>query len=68
MGQVVDALERSTVSDGRPVAIIANTVKGQGVSFAAGRFESHTKVPSDEELRVALAELGEPATAGEDGR
>ena len=68
MAQVVDALERATVSDGRPVAIIANTVKGQGVSFAAGRYELHTKVPSDEELRLALAELGEPATAEEDAR
>ncbi|MFE7794772.1 transketolase [Streptomyces sp. NPDC057460] len=42
---------------GRPVAVIANTVKGKGVSFMEDRVEWHHKVPSDEQVRLALEEL-----------
>ena len=40
-----------------PVAIIANTVKGKGVSFMEGRFQWHGKAPNKEELAAALAEI-----------
>lgn len=42
---------------GRPVAVIANTVKGKGVSFMEDRVEWHHKVPTDEQVRHALEEL-----------
>nr|WP_240929317.1 transketolase [Streptomyces coryli] len=42
---------------GRPVAVIANTVKGKGVSFMEDRVEWHHKVPTDEQVRRALEEL-----------
>ncbi|MFF3505504.1 transketolase [Streptomyces sp. NPDC003247] len=42
---------------GRPVAVIANTVKGKGVSFIEDRVEWHHKVPTDEQVRLALEEL-----------
>ncbi|MEU1303815.1 transketolase [Streptomyces shenzhenensis] len=42
---------------GRPVAVIANTVKGKGVSFMEDRVEWHHKVPTDEQVRLALEEL-----------
>ncbi|MER7692814.1 transketolase [Streptomyces sp. NPDC097610] len=42
---------------GRPVAVIANTVKGKGVSFMEDRVEWHHKVPTDEQVRFALEEL-----------
>jgi transketolase len=61
MGRLVDAFAAAAEGDGRPVAIIANTSKGHGVSWAEGRWDSHTKVPTDAELAQALAELGEPA-------
>lgn len=41
----------------KPVAIIANTVKGKGVSFMEDRVEWHHKVPSDEQTDQAIAEL-----------
>ncbi len=41
----------------RPVAVIANTIKGKGVSFIEDRVEWHHKVPTDEQVRLALAEL-----------
>jgi transketolase len=42
---------------GKPVAVIANTVKGKGVSFIEDRVEWHHKVPSTEQVRLALEEL-----------
>ncbi|MEV0348603.1 transketolase [Nonomuraea sp. NPDC050680] len=44
-------------STGRPVAVIANTVKGKGVSFMEDRVEWHHKVPTDEQVQLALEEL-----------
>ena len=42
---------------GRPVAVVANTIKGKGVSFMEDRVEWHHKVPTDEQVRLALEEL-----------
>jgi len=52
---IKQALEPSTT--GRPVAVVANTIKGKGVSFMEDRVEWHHKVPTDEQFRLALAEL-----------
>jgi transketolase len=43
---------------GRPVVVIANTVKGKGVSFMEDRVEWHHKVPTADQVRAALVELG----------
>jgi transketolase len=65
MGEVVGALRTATDEpDGRPVAIIASTIKGRGLSFAEGEYLWHVKIPTDEEYALALAELGEPADGG----
>lgn len=42
---------------GKPLFIIANTVKGKGVSFMENVAKWHHGVPSDAELQQALAEL-----------
>ncbi|MEI3612892.1 transketolase [Pseudogracilibacillus sp. SO30301A] len=42
---------------GKPTIIIANTVKGKGVSFMENEFLWHSRVPTDEELHDALTEL-----------
>jgi transketolase len=44
-------------SPGKPVFVIANTVKGKGVSFMENIAKWHHGVPSDAELIQALAEL-----------
>lgn len=54
-GQLWDALQPSTT--GKPVAIIANTIKGKGVSFIEDRVEWHHKVPNAEQVALALEEL-----------
>lgn len=42
---------------GRPVGVVANTVKGKGVSFIEDRVEWHHKVPTPEQVALALEEL-----------
>jgi transketolase len=54
-GALLDAFAPS--STGRPVAVIANTIKGKGVSFMEDRVEWHHKVPNAEQVRAALEEL-----------
>ncbi len=44
---------------GKPSCVIAHTVKGRGVSFMEDRVEWHHKVPTDEQVELALEELGE---------
>ncbi|MEI8222712.1 MAG: transketolase [Actinomycetes bacterium] len=53
--ELLDAI-RGQKSD-RPRCIIANTVKGKGVSFMENRAEWHHKVPSVEQNGAALEEL-----------
>lgn len=43
---------------GKPTVIIAETVKGKGVSYMENKAGWHGKAPSDEELAIALEELG----------
>jgi len=56
MGEVLDALENLPLAQGRPSALIANTVKGRGVSFIENH---HMARLSREQVRAALRELGE---------
>ena len=42
---------------GKPVAVIANTTKGKGVSFIENRVEWHHKVPDAEQVQAAMEEL-----------
>jgi transketolase len=53
--QLLEALGPSTT--GKPVAIVADTIKGKGVSFIEDRVEWHHKVPNDEQVQAALEEL-----------
>lgn len=58
IGAFLDVMGSAQTADG-PVAVIAHTVKGKGVSYMENVFQWHAKVPTDEELSIALAELGE---------
>ena len=57
MTQVVDALEQAKAVKGRPVVILADTVKGKGVSFMEDQAGWHGKAPNYEELTKGLSEL-----------
>jgi transketolase len=65
MADILRVLDEATQGDGRPVAVIAHTVKGKGVSFMEGHYFWHTRTIKPEELAQAMSDLGEPLPAGE---
>jgi transketolase len=54
--ELTDALSKPAET-GKPTCVIANTVKGKGVSFMEDVAKWHHGVPSDAELKQALGEL-----------
>jgi transketolase len=56
--EVLAAYEWTQTVSGKPVMIIANTIKGKGVSFLEDRDGWHGKALKKEELERALPELG----------
>ncbi len=54
---IMDALEQARGVQGRPVAVVARTVKGRGCSFMENRVEWHGTAPKPEEVARALEEL-----------
>jgi len=60
MAEVVAALESARDAVGSPVAIVAHTIKGRGVSFMEGDYLWHAQAPKPDSLAAALEELGFP--------
>lgn len=59
--RILRALDRSKSVKGKPFVIIANTIKGKGISIFENKGQYHGVAPSDAELDIALKELGEAA-------
>ncbi len=57
MEQVVNALKEVGTVSGRPVAIVANTVKGKGVSFMENVPKWHSSGLTDAEYEIAMRDL-----------
>jgi transketolase len=53
----VNAFHIATSFKGKPTVLIANTVKGKGVSFMENDCNWHGNAPSAEQLAKALAEM-----------
>ena len=58
MAAILAALDHAETIKGLPTVIVANTVKGKGVSFFENKASYHGVPPSDEELPKALECLG----------
>ena len=58
MSQLVEHLKRHPNGSGKPVALIAHTIKGKGVSFMEDDNNWHYRVPTAEEVSKAFTELG----------
>jgi transketolase len=56
--EILAACAAAQAHQGQPTIIIARTEKGHGVSFMAGDYQWHAKVPTPEELETACRELG----------
>ena len=55
---------RAAARGPQPTAILAETVKGRGLSFTEGRFEWHARVATADEAAAARLELGPTDGAG----
>ena len=56
--ELIKAFETAKKVKGKPTAIIANTIKGKGVSFMENIAGWHGKAPNHEEYELAMKELG----------
>lgn len=57
IGQLVDAFDNFKHTKGKPTMVIANTIKGKGVSYMENNLKFHYSAPNDEELKIAMEEL-----------
>jgi len=56
--ELISAFEKAKKTKGKPTAIVANTVKGKGVSFMENNAGWHGKAPNEEQYKLAIQDLG----------
>ncbi|MCE9625361.1 MAG: transketolase [Deltaproteobacteria bacterium] len=59
IAEILDSIDWAKKTPGKPKMIIAKTILGKGVSIFENLPKYHGVAPSDEELKIALKELGE---------
>lgn len=57
MGEIVQALENARDSQQGPIAILAHTIKGKGVSFMENQMKWHGGAISNEQKKIALSDI-----------
>ena len=57
--EIKNAFDKARQTKGKPTAIIAQTVKGKGVSFMENQASWHGKAPNEEQYNIAVRELTE---------
>jgi transketolase len=57
VGAVLDALDQAAATKGAPTIIVAETVKGKGVSFAENTAAFHNGIMTQEQYDMALVEI-----------
>ena len=53
------AIEQAKNTKGKPTVIVAETIKGKGVSYMEGEAGWHGMAPNEEQYNIAMKELGE---------
>ena len=59
IGKLIDIMKDIPDGSKKPVAIIAHTVKGKGISFMEDDNNWHYRIPNLQEVEEALKELGQ---------
>lgn len=54
---MIKAFEKVPIKNGKPTVIIANTIKGKGVSYMENQKEWYSMLPNEEQMEIALREL-----------
>ena len=55
---LINVLKNVPDGSGSPVAVIAHTIKGKGISFMEDDNNWHYRIPNEEEVKASLMELG----------
>ena len=55
--EIEEAFQKAILVKGKPTVIIADTIKGKGVSFMENNLLWHYKSPSEEEYNQAIKEI-----------
>ena len=55
--EIFEAFDKATLAN-KPTMILANTIKGKGVSFMENDVKWHHTMPSENEIKIAREELG----------
>ena len=55
--EIHEAFNKSDNCKDKPTCIIANTIKGKGISFMENKAEWHGKAPNEEQYNQAMSEL-----------
>ena len=55
--ELIQAFNHVGRTNSKPLAIIANTVKGKGISYMEGRSEWHNRIPDEKQIVLARSEL-----------
>lgn len=53
------AFHKATIKNGKPTVIIAETVKGKGISYMENKKEWYSILPNEEQMKIALKELND---------
>lgn len=59
VGAILDVLDKAAAIKGAPTVVVADTIKGKGVSFAENTAAFHNGVMTQEQYDKALAEIAE---------
>ncbi|HUW22304.1 MAG TPA: transketolase [Candidatus Bathyarchaeia archaeon] len=59
MSQIIGSYQTALEIRNKPVAIVAKTIAGKGVSFIEGKWQWHDGELTKEQLKTAIRELGE---------
>ena len=54
---IINACGKAIKQKSKPTMIIANTIKGKGISFMEDDNNWHYRIPSNEEVEIAKKEL-----------
>ena len=55
--EMIKTFEKIPIKNSKPIAIIADTIKGKGVSYMENQKEWYSILPNKEQMEMALKEL-----------
>ncbi|MEO5358614.1 MAG: transketolase [Nitrospirae bacterium YQR-1] len=58
MERLAEIFNSTPITPGKPTLVIAHTIKGKGISYMENVPLWHFRMPNEEEMRIAKAELG----------